>query len=87
MLEAMAAGTLVFAVDDGAIPEIIKHKDNGILCYCSDPKAFAEQIIIVMNDKVLIDKIKKKSVEDVYSKFAVKICAGKTEEIYEKVMQ
>jgi glycosyltransferase involved in cell wall biosynthesis len=85
LLEAMAAGTPVFAVNDGAIPEIIKHEENGILCDRSDPKAFAEHIMTAMNDKALIDKIKKKSVEAVYSKFSVKICARKTEEIYEKL--
>ena len=85
LLEAMAAGTPVFAVNDGASPEIITHRENGILCNCLDPKVFAEHVMTAMNDKALIDKVRRKSVEDVYSKFSIKICARRTADIYDKL--
>lgn len=86
LLEAMAAGTPVFAFNGGAIPEIIRHKENGILCDSKDLEVFAEQIIITLDDKELIAKIKENSIDDVNSKFSIKNCALKIEKIYENNM-
>ncbi len=86
LLEAMAAGTPVFAFNGGAIPEIIRHKENGFLCDSEDTEVIAEQIIITLNDKELIAKITKSSIEDVNSKFSIINCAQKTQEIYENNM-
>ena len=85
ILEAMAMGVPVFAINDGAISEIITHKKNGVLLDTTEPKLIAQQIIKHFEDKSLIDKIMKQSIEDVHSKFSIELCAKRTEELYAKV--
>lgn len=86
LLEAMAMGMAVFATNDGAVPEIIKHKENGILLDTTDPVLIAQQIFDIVNDNQLIEKIKKHCVEDVHSKFDIQICVKQIENIYEEVL-
>jgi len=86
LLEAMAMGVPVFAINDGAVPEIIKHKENGVLFDTTNPKLIATQILEVIEDNELMNKIKKQSVEDVHSKFSIKMCVQQIENIYKKVL-
>lgn len=86
LLEAMAVGTPVFAVNSGGIPEIIKDKGNGILLDSADPRKIADQIDVVLKDGELLDKIKNKAIKDVRLKFSVKNSASHMEELYEKIL-
>jgi glycosyltransferase involved in cell wall biosynthesis len=86
LIEAMAMGIPVFAVNDGAVPEIIRDKHSGILLDTVDPKIIAEQILKVFEDRELIRKIKEQSIEDVRSKFTINICARKIENLYRETL-
>ncbi|MBI4707343.1 MAG: glycosyltransferase family 4 protein [Candidatus Omnitrophica bacterium] len=85
LIEAMAMGIPIFAINEGAVPEIINHKDNGILLNTTDPKLIAKQILEVIEDKTLIDKIKKQCIKDIHSKFSPSVCVQKLENVYEKL--
>lgn len=86
ILEAMAIGVPVFAVNEGAVPEIISHRKNGILLETIKPELIGQQIIEYFGDKNLIEKIKKQSIETVRSKFSIELCAKKTEELYAEIL-
>jgi len=85
LIEAMAMGVPVFAVNDGAVPEIIDHKNNGILFDTAEPELIAEQIWEVDKDGTLLDRMKEQCKKDVCSRFEINICVREFENIYEKV--
>jgi len=86
IIEAMAMGVPVFAVNDGAVPEIIRDRENGILLNTTDPVVMANEIIEVLNDTLLINKIKLNAINDVRNKFSIEVSVRKTDEIYNKLL-
>lgn len=86
-LEAMAMGVPVFALCDGAIPEIINHRENGVLLDTADPESMAQQIISYLGEASLLGKIRKKAAEDARSKFTLDLCAEKIDRLYAKVLR
>jgi glycosyltransferase involved in cell wall biosynthesis len=86
LLEAMSMGIPVFAVNEGSVPEIIQDRKNGILLNTTDAKNIALQFLKNIKNEALMNKIKKKCVEDVSKRFSVKVCAQKTESVYREIL-
>jgi glycosyltransferase involved in cell wall biosynthesis len=87
LLEAMAMGVPVFAVNDGAVSEIICDNANGILLNTTEPGNVAQLVVESIDNADLMNRIKKRCVEDIHSKYSVRICAQKIERVYEKILQ
>jgi glycosyltransferase involved in cell wall biosynthesis len=86
LIEAMAMGVPVFAINDGAIPEIITHRENGILLDTVYPESIARQILESIEDDYLMNKIKKQGAEDVHQKFSIETIARQMENIYTEAL-
>jgi len=86
LLEAMAAKLPVFAINDGAVPEIISHKVNGILLDTTDPKRIAENILEDIQNAKLMDQIRDQCIKDVQSRFAIQICVKRLDDVYRKCL-
>lgn len=82
VIEAMAMGVPVFAIDDGAIPETIVHRENGILLDTTEPESIAQQIMDCLEDNELMNTIRRKSILDTRSRFSLDICVKKMQELY-----
>ena len=52
-LEALASGIPVVASDAGALPELVRHGENGYLVPPSEPEKFSEYIIKLVQDPIL----------------------------------
>jgi glycosyltransferase involved in cell wall biosynthesis len=50
-LEAMAAGRAVVASDQGGVPELINHGENGLLARSGDSGSFIQQIERLLDDR------------------------------------
>ena len=83
LLEAMSMGVPVFAINDGAVPEIIVHKGNGILFDTAEPEIIAKHILEVLEDVKLLDEMKEQCKNDVCSRFGINSCVREFESIYE----
>jgi len=74
ILEAMASGLPVIVSDRGALPTLIKNKENGLIAKFPNVGELRKQIKLLFEDKKLFDKIKKNSLTFVkgfkYSKIA-----------------
>ena len=62
-MEAMASGMPIVAAKKGALPELIKNRENGFLVEAFNPKEYAEAIIEIIKNKNLRKKLGKKSLE------------------------
>ncbi|MHA1251360.1 MAG: glycosyltransferase family 4 protein [Candidatus Helarchaeota archaeon] len=57
LLEAMASKTPVIATNSGGVPELIKHKINGLLSKMDDINSLADNILLLVNNKNLRIKL------------------------------
>jgi glycosyltransferase involved in cell wall biosynthesis len=66
-LEALASGLPVVAANKDALPEIVKNPENGFLFEPGDEKALSEQIITILTDDALKNKMGSYSLKLVQS--------------------
>jgi glycosyltransferase involved in cell wall biosynthesis len=58
-MEAIASGLPVVAADAGALPELVHHKENGLLVKPNSPDALAQALITVLSNTEMRDKMKE----------------------------
>ncbi len=68
-LEAMAAGLAVIATPVGGIPDFLKNNENGLFCEPGNPKDIAEKIKILIQNKLLREKLIKNGRQMVLEKY------------------
>lgn len=85
IIEAMAMSIPVFAINEGAIPEIITDKSDGFLLSAIAPQKIAEQFVTNMRNKTMLQKVKTKAPQTVERNFSFNVCAKKTAEIYTRI--
>ena len=81
LFEYMAASKPVIATRVGQVNSIIKDGENGYLFKTDDLFQFEKQLIVLIEDKKLRNKIGKEARKTVLSDYTWEICAGKTERI------
>ncbi len=81
MLEALASGKIFIGTRVGGVPEIIRHKENGLLVKSKDSNELAEAIVSVLSDKILSRDIKINA-RATAEKFSWK----KTAECYQRII-
>jgi glycosyltransferase involved in cell wall biosynthesis len=83
--EAMVFGKPVIATSVGGIPEIVDNGVNGILVYPDSADSLAEEMIRVLEDEHLREKLGKNARKTILERFTPSILASKTEEVYLEV--
>ena len=69
VIEAIASGLPVIAVNSGGIPEIIKHNYNGFLVVRSDIEATAKYLLEIYNNPRIVEKFKERNFSLVKHKY------------------
>jgi glycosyltransferase involved in cell wall biosynthesis len=82
-LEAMALGVPVVATSVGGIPEIIEHRQTGVLVNPRDCTALADGIQLLLDDRKLRDDIGRHGMEMVRTKYSSESQAEKVIQCYE----
>lgn len=85
LLEAMAAPLPIIASKVGGIPEIISDGKNGIMVEPANSEQLAAQILKLIENKPLAQKLSFVALHDV-KKFSAKLMAKKTEEVYDRIL-
>ena len=83
-LEALASGLPVVAAEAGALPELVKDKENGFL-FSGGSKNMAQGIVKILEDKKMASEMGKKSLQ-IVSQHRIEESFKKIVEIYEKVL-
>lgn len=85
MLEAMAVGKPVIATRVGGIPEIVKHKENGMLVEPNNVDELVAAILYMLNNKEEAKNMGKEGAKTISEKFRLEIVVEELERIYEEV--
>jgi len=82
-MEAMASGLPIVAAKGGALPELVKNRENGFLVEALKPESYAEAIVEIIKNKNLKKKLGKKSLE-LIAQHDFKKISQKLKKIYDK---
>ncbi len=80
--EGMACETPVVSTTSGALKEVMKHGETGILVPPKDPRALADAIMGLMKDKKLRQKMGKAGRKRAVENFSWPVAAKNTLEVY-----
>ncbi len=85
LMEALASGVPAVAVRAGAIPELVKNGKTGYLCNADDVDAVARNILKILGNEALRDKLSKNALEHI-KKHDISYTLQRFEEIYQEVL-
>ncbi len=85
LIEAMALGRACIASNVNAIPEAVRHLENGVLVEAGDSQILAQAIADLADDKSLRERLGVNAKEFVLKNFDEKIIGDKMRRLYEKV--
>jgi glycosyltransferase involved in cell wall biosynthesis len=85
LIDAMACGTPVVTAQAGAAPEVVVHRETGLLVPWRNPKALAEAVLKLYLDKNLAVRLARGGQEAVQEKYSTEAMARRTIEIYERL--
>lgn len=85
-VEAMAMGVPVVATQVGGLPEIITHKENGLLVPAGDAGEMAKKILWLLENPVAGEAMAQKGRATVGEKFTVRGMAEQTQALYAGLM-
>jgi len=86
-LEAMAARTPVVVSDAGGFREVVRHGEDGLMAYASDSHSLAQNILAVLHNPDLANRLKENAYRRVLADFNWRIIARRTIDVYREVWQ
>ena len=87
LLEAMASGLPVVAVDVGGIPDIVQPGDTGVLVEPENPASLAGAVRRLLLDDALRQRIGLAARTSAEREFALDLCARRYESLYKAVLE
>jgi glycosyltransferase involved in cell wall biosynthesis len=85
LIDAMACGTPVVTAQAGGVPEVVVHRETGLLVPSRNPKALAEAVLKLYLDKNLAARLARGGQDAVQEKYSTEAMARRTIEIYERL--
>ena len=86
-LEAMAAQTAVISANQGGMPEIIQHRQNGLLAVSEDPQDFISCIEALLVDRELREYLGKAGRATIENRFSDIAIAKQSVQFYQSMLQ
>ena len=84
-LDAMACGRPVVATRVGGLPEVVDHRETGLLVSARDPESLAEAIIELLQDRPLREHYGNTALERATQRFSADRMVDETVEVYRRV--
>jgi len=86
ILESMASGTPVVVTDVGGCADVVEDGKTGFIVPSNNPEALAEEIMMLLADGELADRIGKAGRKHVEENFSVNKMARSYEKLYENLI-
>ena len=80
-LESNACGKPIIGTNSGGIPDVIKHRENGLLIEPNQPSKTAEAIFELFDDKELYNQLSKNGLKRIKENYSINIVGRKYMEI------
>lgn len=87
LLEAMALGSPVIASRVGGVPEVIEHRNNGLLFSAGSDQELAENLLLLLGNRELAVRLGEEGRKRVRAQFNAEIMARHTAQVYQWVAQ
>ncbi|GMV91452.1 MAG: hypothetical protein AMXMBFR82_12300 [Candidatus Hydrogenedentota bacterium] len=87
VLDAMAAGVPVVATAAGGIPEMVRDRSTGLLATARNPRQLADQVIEMVRDCRLAERLRENALTLVYDRFTTSAMVAGNSEVYENVVR
>ena len=84
-LDAMACGRPVVATQVGGLPEVVDHRETGLLVPARDPGSLAEAIVELLQDRALREQYGNTAQERARERFSADRMIDETVEVYRRV--
>ena len=85
LMDAMASRLPVVATQTGGIPEVVVHRETGLLVPPRDPQSLAQAILKLYLDKGQAARLAQRGFEVVQEKFSAEAMARKNIAVYERL--
>lgn len=86
LLEAMSMGKAVIGTNVDGTPEMIEHKENGLLIDLNDlEESLPKALLLLCTDENLRMGLQRNAIKSIYNTYNVETLARKNEEIYRKL--
>jgi glycosyltransferase involved in cell wall biosynthesis len=86
LLEGMAAGTPVIAANHSAIPEVIHHKENGLMAPEGDAETIAERIKVIKGEKIDLFHLRQNARRKIEQEYELNRMVEDIENVYRRVI-
>jgi len=87
VMEAMSCGTPSVAFDQGGVPDLIDHEQNGFLANPYEPDDLARGIAWVLEDTARRESLSKHARHKVEREFSVEMIADRHRELYRDILK
>ncbi|MCM1567448.1 MAG: glycosyltransferase family 4 protein [Dehalobacter sp.] len=86
LAEAMSLGLPVVSTNVGAIPEVVKNNETGLLVPANDPVTFANAVVHLLIYPNIREEMGKKGISWVYERYTMNTMADKVIEYYKEIL-
>jgi glycosyltransferase involved in cell wall biosynthesis len=86
ILEAMAAQLPIIATKVGAIPQVIRHKENGLLLDAGDKETLVKAMRSLIDDAQMRNHLAQQAYRDVCEHFSVERMSEQYKQVYQEIL-
>lgn len=86
IVEALGAGHAIVSTPRGAIPNVVRHGENGLLCDSADPRVFCEAIESLMRDRPRLRAIQRHNREQAEQRYEAKEYGARMGAVYRSLV-
>ena len=86
LLEAMAYGAVPIVTPVGSIPEVVVDNKNGFIVPIYDYETITEKIILLNNDRILLNRLGKASYQTILDSYSINNYIDKLNSIYDSLL-
>ena len=86
LLEAMACGCFPIGSRVGGIPELIRHRENGLLFDSDSLEQLKEMLKLAVSDENLRNKLRENATRTAHEQFSMRLTLERTEALYARLL-
>jgi glycosyltransferase involved in cell wall biosynthesis len=87
LLEAMSYGIPIISSNVGGAPDLIKHRENGLIFESNDLESLYKNVVTLMSDKYMREKFSKNGIDTIKERFRYESMIDKYDKVFQDVLK